>query len=252
MKISFPIISTFCLAATCQSAELNKPTAQLNAPWRNPEFAIVIDLYSGNEIDWDKIATDKRVTAIIHKATEGLKTDGMYTERKNEAIKRGYLWGSYHLGRPGDPVEQAKHYLDIAKPGPDELIALDLEEVGPKYMTLDAAKIFVTQIESATQRRPIIYLNHASTNLIGKDINKETFAKLPLWYARFKEKVDDFPNKIWPEYTLWQFSSEINCFCQNTCQYNVYGTRYDVDVNIFFGSRKLLRKQWPLTPKILN
>jgi GH25 family lysozyme M1 (1,4-beta-N-acetylmuramidase) len=60
----------------------------------------------GNDIDWDKLATDKRVVAIIHRATIGDRVDKKYADRKIEAKKRGYKWGAYHFGKPGDPIKQ--------------------------------------------------------------------------------------------------------------------------------------------------
>src|SRR5215470_16605758 len=77
-------------------------TAEFNQPWKNPEVALAIDPYEGNAIDWDQLATDKRVVAIIHRATIGERVDRKYLERRNEAKKRGYKWGAYHFGKPGD------------------------------------------------------------------------------------------------------------------------------------------------------
>jgi hypothetical protein len=51
----------------------------------------------------------------------------------------------------------------------------------------------------------------------------------------------------WATYTLWQFSSEIDCSAQGTCLYNVPGTRFDMDVNVFFGTPEGLKAQWPFT-----
>jgi GH25 family lysozyme M1 (1,4-beta-N-acetylmuramidase) len=76
-----------------------------------------------------QLATDKRVVAIIHRATIGDRVDRKYAERRDEAKKRGYKWGAYHLVKSGDPIEQADFFLDTAKPAADELIALDLESV---------------------------------------------------------------------------------------------------------------------------
>jgi GH25 family lysozyme M1 (1,4-beta-N-acetylmuramidase) len=48
---------------------------------------------------------DKRVVAIIHRATIGFRVDTKYAERKVEAKKRGYKWGGYHYGKPANPIK---------------------------------------------------------------------------------------------------------------------------------------------------
>src|SRR5438045_7168833 len=94
------LLSLSSLAVFAQSPEFNEP-------WKNPNVAIAIDPFEGNGIDWEQLATDKRVVAIIHRATIGDRADRKYAERKIEAKRRGYKWGAYHLGKPGDPIKQA-------------------------------------------------------------------------------------------------------------------------------------------------
>ena len=83
-------------------------------------------------------------------------------------------------------------------------------------------------------------------------------ANTHLWYARFKATVTDFPKGIWDTYTLWQFSSEINCRADNraVCLYTVPGTPYDMDVDVFNGTIDELRRNWPFvssdTPQNAN
>ncbi|MGH8611458.1 MAG: glycoside hydrolase family 25 protein [Gammaproteobacteria bacterium] len=241
------IVFVIFLSGTFAARAAETPS-EFFAPWSDGAKAIVIDPYEGNDIDWDKLATDKRVVAIIHKATEGPKTDSKYASRKTEALKRGYLWGSYHLGRPGDPVKQADHYLKVTDPGADELIALDLESISSSFMSLDGARQFIEHILQETQRYPLLYVNHATAKHISnKAAEDKMFARCPLWYARFRKNIPDFPRGTWATYTLWQFSSEINCSAQGTCLYNVPGTRFDMDVNVFFGTPGALKAQWPLT-----
>src|SRR6476646_6071327 len=109
---------------------------QFSEPWKNPNIALGIDPYEGNDIVWDKLATDKRVVAIIHRATTGDRVDRKYFERRTEAKKRGYKWGAYHFAKPGDPIKQADFFLSTVKPAADELMALDLESVDPaKHMS---------------------------------------------------------------------------------------------------------------------
>jgi GH25 family lysozyme M1 (1,4-beta-N-acetylmuramidase) len=222
---------------------------EFNEPWKNSNVALAIDPFEGNDIDWEKLATDKRVVAIIHRATIGSRVDRKYAERKIEAKKRGYKWGAYHYGKPGDPIKQADFFLETVKPEPDDLMALDLESTDfEKHMSFDEARVFINRIKEKTGRYPIVYAN----NLVVKAINDantadDVFTKTPLWYARFKPVVTDFPKGTWSSYTLWQFSSEINCARDNraACLYTVPGTEYDMDVDVFNRTIEELKRDWP-------
>lgn len=217
--------------------------AEFDAPWKDQSVALVIDPFYANSIDWEKLATERRVVAIIHKATIGTaKLDPRYAKRKEEALKRGYLWGSYHWGVKGNPEKQADFYIDTVKPGPDELIALDLEDAKSKtLMNVEEAILFIKRVKARTGRYPLLYTNHSSAKLISAKYKDNVFTKTPLWYARFKSKVTDFPAGVWSSYTLWQFSSEL------LPQLPVPGTRPDMDINVFNGTPEQLKTAWPLT-----
>ncbi len=212
-------------------------------PWKNPGTALIIDCYHANNIDWNLLGTEPRVVAIIHKATVGArKVDPKYHARKQEAKQRGYLWGSYHLGLAGHPEQQADHYLRTVKPGPDDLIALDLEDVTSKrFMNAHEATRFINRVKQRLGRYPVVYVNRRSAAHITHRFKNTVFAHTPLWYANFANRIDNVPKGVWPGYTLWQFSSEI------LIQQPVPGTETDMDVNVFNGSMEDLRAKWPFT-----
>jgi GH25 family lysozyme M1 (1,4-beta-N-acetylmuramidase) len=135
------------------------------------------------------------VVAIIHRATIGDRADKKYAERKIEAKKRGYKWGAYHFGKPGDPIKQADFFLNTVKPADDDLIALDLEsEDASKHMSFDEARVFINRIKQETGRYPFVYANNEVTKAISDKYGADDiFAKTRLWYARFKRNVADFP-----------------------------------------------------------
>ena len=222
---------------------------EFQAPWEDEQTAIVIDPFQGNEINWDKMAEDQRVAGVIHRATIGKRKDTKYAERKATAIARGYKWGSYHLGKPGDPIVQADFYLDTVGISPDEVLALDIEGLNPAAdMSLADARKFINRIREKTGRFPMLYANHQVVQRISNSFGRDdVFSNTPLWYARFKPHVTDFPRKTWDSYTLWQFSSEINCTPAHPekCLYRVPGTRTDMDVNVYNGSLEALRRDWP-------
>jgi GH25 family lysozyme M1 (1,4-beta-N-acetylmuramidase) len=229
---------------------------EFNEPWKNPNVALAIDPYEGNPIDWAQLATDKRVVAIIHRATIGFRVDRKYHERKIEAKQRGYKWGAYHFGKPGDAIKQADFFVETVKPGADDLIALDLDGIDPtKHMSFEEARVFINRIKEKTGRYPFVYANNLVTKAIADQYGEDDlFVKTHLWYARFKPTVTDFPVGTWKSYTIWQFSSEINCTSANrsACLYTVPGTEYDMDVNVFNGTIGELRKHWPFDKPASN
>jgi lysozyme len=242
LLIASTIFACSPLTALAQSPEFNEP-------WKNPNIALAIDPFEGNEIDWDKLATDKRVVAIIHRATIGDRVDRKYAERKIVAKRRGYKWGAYHLGKPGDPIKQADFFLETVKSDADDLLALDLESPdATKHMSFADARVFINRIKEKTGRYPFVYANNLVTKAIADQFGADSvFGRTHLWYARFKRSVTDFPKATWKTYTLWQFSSEMNCKPDDRsgCLYTVPGTDYDMDIDVFNGTIEEFRQKWP-------
>jgi hypothetical protein len=115
-------------------------------------------------------------------------------------------------------------------------------------MSFDEGLVFIKRIKERTGRVPFIYANNLVTKAISERYAAdEVFAKTHLWYARFKPNVTDFPAGTWKTYTLWQFSSEVNCDPANraACLYTVPGTAYDMDVDVYNGTIEELKRKWP-------
>lgn len=243
VSITFFIFMLFSGCSTEPKPSLESAPSEFNKPWSDPKIALVIDAYYKNSIDWEKLATEPRVVAIIHKSTIGANSlDPAYFSRKEEAKKRGYLWGSYHWGEAGDPVRQADYYIDTVKPTTNEFIALDLEKANSRnLMNAEGAIRFIERVKERTGRYPVLYANNDSAKLITAKFKNSVFAKTPLWYARFKSNITDFPSGLWRSYTLWQFSSEINP------QLPLPGTKPDMDINVYNGTIEQLKSAWPLT-----
>ncbi len=240
-------------------------------PWLRDDRALVIDAYEYNPLDWKKIASNKRLTGFIGKGSDGLppayKCSGdetayqlckalwkrysvakeLYHTRRAMAKSLGLKWGVYHLGRPGNPVEQADHLIDFAQPEADDLVAIDIENNDPeKWLSLSDAEIFAERIRERLGRYPVLYTNGSTAKFIAD--NHETYpllSRLPLWYARYKSKVDQhFPKGHWDSYALWQFVSNINCR-KDDCPYRLEGTPLDIDINVASMSPHDLRRVWP-------
>lgn len=227
--------------------ERSTDTLEFNEPWQNSNRPIIIDAYHLNSIDWDIMTSDSQVVGVIHKATQGTKADTALISRRQKAQEKQILFGTYHLGMAGDPIEQANFYLETIGDYSNELIALDLEEVeNPKFMNLENALIFIDHIYEETNRWPLLYCNRNVMNQIIESYGDTShFSNCPLWYARFRSDIPDFNPTTWRTYALWQFSSEINCQETGNCLYNVPGTAFDMDVNVFNGTKEELMISWP-------
>lgn len=251
-------------AATARAGELE--------PWKTKSNAIIVDAYEMNSIDWETMLADKRISGFIAKASDGLPESfsctgdhggdtvahcktmwrkyavsrELYQTRRMIARSHGLLWGAYHLARPGNPVDQANHFLDYAEPRDDELMVLDLEGIDrEKYMSLEDAAIFAGHIKTRTGRYPILYTNHVTAKHIATHRAKHRLlSRLPLWYARYKPDIRQvFPMGNWDRYALWQFSSGINCG-KRRCPYRVPGTLNDIDVNVAAMTPLALKAIW--------
>ena len=252
-------------------AAVNARAGELE-PWKSKSNAIIVDAYEMNSIDWETMLSDKRISGFIAKASDGLPESfsctgdhggdtvahcktmwrkyavsrELYQTRRMIARSHGLLWGAYHLARPGNPVDQANHFLDYASPRDDELMVLDLEGIDPdKFMSLEDAAIFAGHIKTRTGRYPMLYTNHVTAKYIAANRAKHRLlSRLPLWYARYKPDIRNvFPIGNWDSYALWQFSSGINCG-KRRCPYRVPGTLDDIDVNVAAMSSATLRPIW--------
>ncbi|MET0940729.1 MAG: GH25 family lysozyme [Mesorhizobium sp.] len=245
--------------------------SDFSRPWLRSDRALVIDAYEYNSIDWQKLVTDKRIVAFINKASDGLSppyacsgnetelklckalwkrhavTRELYHTRKMLAKSLGLKWGAYHLARPGNPIDQANNFIDFAEPGPDDLVALDIEDNDPaEWMSLEDAEEFARHIQRRIGRFPVLYTNGTTAQHIADNREKyPLLSRLPLWYARYKPEIGmHFPKGNWEGYTLWQFSSQANCN-DRRCPYRVAGAPNDIDVNVASMNADALRKAWP-------
>jgi GH25 family lysozyme M1 (1,4-beta-N-acetylmuramidase) len=240
-------------------------------PWKNPDAPLIVDAYELNIIDWQKLLTDKRIAGFIHKASDGLPesytctgkflgdtvahcrtiwrkysiSKELYQTRRLVARGAGLLWGAYHLARPGNPIDQANHFIDYAEPDEKDLMVFDLEDINDNFMSLSDAEIFVRHIKTRTGRYPILYTNHSVARYIAARRKDYTLlSRLPIWYARYKPDVTEvFPMGSWSNYFLWQFSSALNC-SEKRCPYRVPGTATDIDVNVAGVDLAELKRTW--------
>lgn len=240
----------------CITTTLPVAASEFDRPWLD-DTAIIIDPYHGNALDFDALQKDERVAAIIHKASQGLRKDRKYEARRIEALKRGYLWGSYHLLTNADPVQQIDHYLKPTGNYDAEVYAIDVEcfeqsgscQFNSLKVTPQSVETALRHFKSRMGFYPLLYLNDTNRKILERRWSGlEEFSGIPLWYARFRNDISSFfPGEVWPTYTLWQFSSEINCGPQKpNCPYRIEGIPSDMDINLFSGNVEALKSAWPL------
>lgn len=259
------------IAASAILCGVAPASADWNKPWKDNDRALVIDAYEFNPINWKALTSDKRIAGFINKASDGLPpewscgklsgdllnlcknrwwkysvTQELYLTRREMAKTLGLKWGAYHLGRPGNPREQADHFIDFAQPDEDDLIALDIEDNTDDWMSLADAEIFAQQVKIRVGRYPVLYTNGNTADYIAKhQAQYPLLSRLPLWYARYRDDITGvFPNGQWDNYALWQFSSMHNCN-NRSCPYRVAGAKNDIDVNVSALTVAELKEAWP-------
>ncbi|MCK5933996.1 MAG: glycoside hydrolase family 25 protein [Fulvimarina manganoxydans] len=259
------------LAVGLIGLSLQPASAAWEAPWKDESRALVIDAYEFNPIDWETLTDDERIAGFINKASDGMPPDyrcgskrddawrlcknrwwkysvtkELFMTRRQMAKMKGLLWGAYHLARPGNPRAQADHFIDFAEPSEDDLIALDIEDIGPEWMSLEDAEIFADQVKIRTGRYPVLYTNGNTAKFIADNrADYPLLSRLPLWYARYTKDISGkFPVETWPRYALWQFSSMHNCNARS-CPYRVSGAKTDIDVNVSTFDIAGLKEAWP-------
>ncbi len=239
------VLAGFAFASACAAGPASA-TDPFDRPWSRSGASIVIDAYERNDIDWEQLQHDPRVVGIIHRASIGLRDDVAYGHRAQIAESRGYLWGAYHLGRSGEPIAQADFFLEQVGDPEGVLLALDLEAFDREQdMSIDEAIAFIARIRERVGRSPIVYGNDRVIRRLSDDYAFRTAARgVRLWYARFRADIPDFPDAMWSEYFLWQFSSEVNCRRPGRCLYSAPGVQHDMDFNVAIGDRASIAARW--------
>jgi GH25 family lysozyme M1 (1,4-beta-N-acetylmuramidase) len=248
--------------------------SEFDRPWQQFNRGLILDAYELNSIDWPELVKDRRIVGFINKATDGLPpvydcrrgktklsrklcreqfrkyaiTRELYHSRKLIASGLGLKWGAYHLGRPGNPIDQANHFINFTNPDANDLIALDIEHNDPKkWMSLEDAEIFATHIKNRLGRYPLLYVNGSTAQFIADNsLDYPVLSRLQLWYARYKPNISAvFPLGEWASYSIWQFSYQGNC-TNKKCPYRISGAPADIDVNVTRYDIRGLKSIWPM------
>lgn len=174
-----------------------------------PRIPCVLDISHHNDVvSWPALK-EAGIFGIIHKATEGSGlVDTTYAPRRRQAESAGLRWGAYHFNSGADPKAQADHFLSVAKPDANTLLALDWEDnQRTGTMTPQQARIWLERVMQVTGRPPagiVIYGGNVLKERITKKDDIAFFGQFPLWLCQYGPTAR--VPKAWKSYWLWQYS----------------------------------------------
>src|SRR5262249_3540677 len=201
---------------------------------------VIVDLSHFDDVtDWDQVK-DFGILGVINKATEGTGVvDKTYKVRRQPTTDHDILYGAYHFLRPGDPDDQADHFLDVALSvsDPDSiLLALDHED---PHVSLDNAKQWLQRVFDKTGRRAVLYSGFLIKQQLGNG-NDPFLAQHRLWLSHFSNNPVCPPN--WDAPWIIQFTGD----GKGPGPHEVPGITIEggIDLNHYGGSADQLKQEW--------
>ncbi len=208
----------------------------------------VIDIYHGDTVTDFAMARAFGIRGVIHKATQGTRiADPLYAIRRTQAGAAGLLWGAYHYNSGEEVGAQVRHFLSVADPDPNTLLALDFEDDPHNDMTLVQARRWLELVAAHTQRRPWLYSgNRIKEALVGADADTRAFfGAHRLWlpqYGPVPRLLDAAGKPLpWRNAHLWQFTGD----GLGPPPHHVPGIGSNIDINSYDGSDDALAADWP-------
>ena len=153
-----------------------------------------LDCYSGNAVTTVTSGINRTdVVFAIAKATEGMGYDDVRHDAiEAEIQKAGKISGSYHFAWPAqDPIIEADHFVDRAKPGPGELMALDIEkqnDTATWRTRVNYTLKFLRRVLERTGTKPLVYCNLYWARNLKVTCTADEWKELssyPLWLAHY-------------------------------------------------------------------
>jgi lysozyme len=207
---------------------------------RRPTNAEGIDVsrYQGS-INWRKVRADGKTFAFV-KASQGQSyVDPTFEANVKGAKEAGVLIGAYHFVDAASASAarlEARHFAEVLE-RVGGAAALDLPPVmdyenNPAGLSKSAinsvAKAFLTELESITGRRPIIY----SGNSFAANFDA-SLSPYKLWVARYSTSAP-YDTPAWKQWGFWQYSDNGR----------VDGISGPVDLNVYSGTEAELREEF--------
>lgn len=190
-------------------------------------------------VNWDDLASNLDLIAVGWKATQGLSSVDQYYEKARKEIEaRGYLFCTYHFGDHSDPIQQAKHFFDVAQPGPNTRLALDWEDLRGNQMTRTDAEAFIQEADAKTNRLITVYTGNTAKDLMGST-KSPILAKHPLWIPRYSA-LQPFPQASWDDWDVWQYAADGSGPAPNIA----HGVNGHPDCNVFRKDVQTVKANW--------
>ena len=207
MNRYIPFILTFVLMALVAHSQTHHVDVNVDELSSGGFIVDGIDVSDHQKvIDWDALATDKRIKYVYIKATEGASFTSPSYRRNVEGARRvGIKVGSYHFMRTGTSIRaQFENFTRSVKKSEQDLIPLlDVEtrKGWSNQQLRDSVKYFCDLLEEYYGVKPMIYTNaYYYDNLLGG-----AFKDYPLFIARYASNAPVLSNAKW---ILWQFSEK--------------------------------------------
>lgn len=219
----------------------------------------VIDIsHTAMVSDFALARSRSNILGVVHKASEGGDwRDPAYSERRGQAEAANMLWGAYHFGtRMYSGADQAAAFLAAAQPGPDTLLALDLE-LNERYpantMDIHQAEDFVLAILMTTGRLPLLYTH--PTWAEGRPMGKEgrtlggaigpdsVLAQCDLWLADYHGEPQLPTAWAASGWRFWQYAGDTGTGSGWYQTRAVHGVDR-CDRNLFTGDADALYRYW--------
>lgn len=194
-------VSTFLIALTA-STRLIAATVCPSGPGVQ---GMDVSQYNGT-IDWNQVRSSGIAFAFI-RVSDGIRSiDPSFDTNYASAKAAGIIRGAVQFFSPDDDASAQANLLlaRIGTLGPGDLPpALDVEVLDGITPTVVAAgiKTWVTTIQQATGRTPIIYTGSSLWSLIGQP----NFSAETLWIASWGVSCPNIPT-VWSSWSFWQYS----------------------------------------------
>ncbi len=191
---------------------------------------IDISHYQG-KIDWNKLKLINKkypIGFVFIRASIGDDCDdSKFNFNWQQAKKHHFIRGAYHYYRPNEnSMEQAERFIKLVELEKGDLPpVLDIEKL-PVEQSIDSLKIglkrFLNKIDEYYKVKPIIY----TSQKYYEDFLADEFEDYTFWIANYnfiEEKIND-------NFLFWQFTEKGK----------IDGIKYNVDINIYNGTPKML------------
>ena len=174
----------------------------------SPDPIVANDVYDGidvsahqGSINWEKVATDKKIKFVYIKATEGATfVDSHYKMNVKGARENGLKVGSYHYLRNTSPIKkQFEHFSSVVDKNSQDLIPMvDVED----NVSKDGIMLFCKLVKERYGKKPVIYGTNRSYNTYcAPDFNDHI-----LMIGRYGKRKPVINGS--GHYSIWQFSEK--------------------------------------------